>query len=192
MIRAVPATSAATDKQRSEWTASEKPAIRWYAKEKMRPWDEVTYKEVAASRGGIVAWQERVSKEMTPTQKKFWAEQDEAQKTAHGQDQVTPKPKPKATVAQARPAAAKRTAAQELVDTTESDTDGEDFSTAQYPVTVLERPVDQGKQAAAVELRQALETADKLVLEGDDEATLKRAAAAGLLQALETADAQVR
>ena len=192
VIWAVPATSAAADKQRSEWTAPEKSAIRRYAKEKMRPWDEVTYKEVAASQGGIAAWQKRVAKELTPAQKKFWAEQDEAQKAAHGQDQGTPKPKPKPTVAQARPTAAKRTTAQELVDTTESDTDDEDFWTVQYPVTVLEGPVDQGKQAAAVKLRQALETADALVPEEDDEVTLKRTAATGLLQALEAADAQVR
>ena len=193
MIGAVPATGAgaAADKQRNEWTAPEKSAIRRYAKEKMRPWDEVTYKEVAASQGGIAAWQKKVGKELTPAQKKFWAEQDETQKAAHGQDQGTTKPKPK-PMAQARPAAAKRTNAQELVDTTESDTDDEDFWTVQYPVTVLEEPVGRRKQAAAVELRQALETADKLVTDEGDGVALKRSAAAGLLQALEAADAQIQ
>ena len=60
VIGAVPATGAsvAADKQRSEWTAPEKSAIRRYAKEKMRPWDEVTYKEV-----GITGWDCSVAEE---------------------------------------------------------------------------------------------------------------------------------
>lgn len=54
MVRAVGATAlGATDKSRSEWTATEKSAIRRYAKERRKLWNEVTFKEVTASSGGI-------------------------------------------------------------------------------------------------------------------------------------------
>ena len=66
------AAGQAQDKQRNEWTAAGKSAIRRYAKEKMRPWNEVTFKEVAATMEGISGWQKRVGKELTIQQKEYW------------------------------------------------------------------------------------------------------------------------
>ena len=69
----MPAAAGQTqDKQRSDWTAAEKSAIRRYAKEKMRPWNEVTFNEVATTTEGISGWQKRVGKELTIQQKKYW------------------------------------------------------------------------------------------------------------------------
>ena len=60
VVGAVGAASGASDKDRGEWTATEKSAIRRYAKEKMKLWNEVTFKEVAASPGGITGWSKKV------------------------------------------------------------------------------------------------------------------------------------
>ena len=70
--------------------------------------------------------------------------------------------------------------AQELIDTTESDTNDEDedfwlVQYTQYPVTVLDDSAEREKQEAALALHrhQALETADRLVPEADDEVESK-------------------
>ena len=90
MIGAVGAASGAVDKDRSEWTVAEKSAIRRYAKEKMKLWNDVTFKEVAASPGGLTSWSKKVGEKLTPEQKAFWTAQDDQQRTEHQQEQKKP------------------------------------------------------------------------------------------------------
>ena len=148
------------DKPRGDWTAAEKSAIRRYAKEKMRPWNEVTFKEVASTTEGISGWQQRVGKELTIQQKQYWAAQDEAtSRNAPEQKQQPP--------AQARAAASvrfRKSEAQEAAETSESDTDDED-DFVQYPVVVQDAPMSTraDRTEAAQQLKLALEAAELLV-----------------------------
>ena len=86
----------------------------------MRPWNEVTFKEVAATTEGISRWLKRVGKELTIQQEKYWQAQDEAtSRKEPGQQQPT----------QARAAASvrfRKSEAQEAAEKSESDTDDDD------------------------------------------------------------------
>ena len=134
----------------------------------MRPWNEVTFREVAATTEGIGGWQRRVGKELTIQQKKYWQAQDEATSRKEPEQQQP---------AQARAATSvrlRKSEAEEAAEASEPDTeDDDDF--IQYPVVVrdVQRPLFDfremneitDKMAVAQQLRQALEAAGLLVEE---------------------------
>jgi hypothetical protein len=182
VVGAVGAASGAADKDRGEWTATEKSAIRRYAKEKMKLWNEVTFKEVAASPGGITGWSKKVGEKLTPEQRAFWTAQDDQQRADHQQEQKKP------AAAQARPAVKFRKPEAQVHDTSESESDSDnDGWRLNYPVVVLDRRHEQ--REAAIALKRTLETADVLAGMTPDEC--RRTAARELREALEQAELQV-